>query len=60
MNQSQTTREAIYDYDIIVHCMRPPTNLHGVGCIDGTHRGCTCNCDGCNGRKWVEKAQAPK
>lgn len=47
-------REAVYDYSTVVHCMQPATTSTSPGCRDGTNRGCTCECDGCNGRKWVD------
>jgi len=45
---------ARYDFRKLVHCMRPATTSTSPGCQDGTNRGCTCNCDGCNGRVWVD------
>jgi hypothetical protein len=51
----RTRREAVYDYSKIVHCMRPPSTSTSSGCRDGTHAGCSCECDGCNGRTWASK-----
>jgi hypothetical protein len=43
-------RVAVYDYDTIVHCLQPPTTPTSPGCHGYW---CTCDCDSCNGRKWI-------
>jgi hypothetical protein len=50
--RSRKPRRAVYDDTKIVHCLRPSTVSTSPGC-NGSARGCSCGCDGCNGRTWV-------
>ncbi len=53
----KTGRQAVYDDEKIVHCLRPATTSTSPGCeISGR---CTCNCADCNGRTWRD-AEEPQ
>jgi hypothetical protein len=46
------TRRATNDFTKIVHCLRPASTSTSPGCLGGGR--CSCYCDGCNGRQWVQ------
>lgn len=53
----KTGRQAVYDDEKIVHCLRPGTTSMSPGCeVSGR---CTCNCADCNGRTWRD-AEEPQ